>query len=94
MSKNATSSQAKNGRLMVRCATMRPGKLLSSEALRNSVNSGRTRNDRRQHLARKHNQAQGHSAGIVAGEGIGDGGGERQSDDGRAPKATVTLLRK
>ena len=63
---------------------MRPGQAVEQRGLEKQREQRQDQNDRRQHLARKHNQAQGHAAGIVAGEGIGDCGGERQSDDGRA----------
>jgi len=42
-SKKDTSSQARNGRLMVTWAAIRPGNVLIKDVLRNKLNSGRTR---------------------------------------------------
>ena len=82
--KKATSIQARNGMLMVRCAMISAGPGVDQAGQQEHRVQRQHQDHRRQHLARQHEEPQRHAAGVEAGKGIGHRRRQRQRDRGRA----------
>ena len=91
-SKKATSIQARNGMLMVRCAMTRPARLLIRPASRNSRNSGSTRMIGGSIWLASTHETERRAAGVVAREGIGHARWPAAARSRSSRRATTRLL--